>query len=143
MAKVLVVDDDPTIRTVIVQALKGVGHQVFSASDGKEGLFHTFAIQPDLIIADLFMPEQEGLEMITKVRRQFPQTAILAISGASVASAMLMVALRLGATHVLQKPFDKKLLLAAVEISLAASPPDADPHCHKKGDVGPILPESH
>ena len=93
-----------------------------------------------MIITDLFMPIKEGLELITELRKQFPHIAILAISGTSVASrAMLSVALELGATTTLEKPFDKETLLAMVEKTLEIKPPRAE----FQGDsTGPILPES-
>lgn len=142
MAKVLLVDDDSYVRTVMIQALKEAGHQVFSATNGIEAMRHFPGIQADLIITDLFMPEQEGLETITKLRRQFPDVAILAISGGSSASStMLFVALQLGATHTLEKPFDKNALLAAVELTLKINPPRAESGAD--ASIGPILPESH
>lgn len=141
MAKILIVDDDATIRAIIVRVLKTAGHQVFSATNGKEGVQHFRAIQPDLIIADLFMPEQEGMAMITEIYKQAPYIAILAISGGSVASnAMLSVALQLGATVTLAKPFSKETLLAAVEKTLRMKPPQAGLQPHR---ATPILPESH
>lgn len=136
------VDDDPVIRTTIIQALKGAGYQVFSATNGREAMRHVPAIQPDLIITDLFMPEQEGLETITRLHLEFPHVAILAISGGSVAaSSMLSIALQLGAANVLEKPFDRETLLAAVEATL-------DINVHRRApevftNDGPILPESH
>jgi DNA-binding response OmpR family regulator len=143
MAKVLVVDDDPDIRAVIMEALRVAGHEVFSSTNGREGVHHALAIQPDLIIVDLFMPEQEGLETIRKLKQQIPHVAILAISGRSIASSpMLTVALQLGAVNVLEKPFDALTLRAAAEATLE---PRAD--C-KSGDVladqttGTTVPES-
>ena len=119
MAKVLVVDDDPDIRAVIMEALRVAGHDVFSATNGRDGVHQALAIQPDLIITDLFMPEQEGLETIRKLIRQIPHVPILAISGRSVASSsMLTVALELGAVNVLEKPFDAMTLRAAAEATL-------------------------
>lgn len=140
MATILIVDDDPTIRAVIIQALKAAGHEVFSAANGKEGMWHSRAVQPDLIVTDLFMPIQEGLELIKELRAHFPHIAILAISGTSIASrAMLAVAMELGATATLEKPFDKDTLLAMVESALEIKPPKG---ILQTGDKGPILPES-
>ena len=144
MAKILIVDDDVGVRTIIVQTLKAAGHQVFSAENGREGIRHFQSIQADLIITDLFMPEHEGLETITELHKNFPHVAILAISGGSVAStAMLAVALQLGATSTLEKPFDKETLLAAVEKTLGMNPRHPKHGFHDNSDVGPILPESH
>ena len=119
MAKVLVVDDDPDIRAVIMEALRVAGHEVYPAEDGRDGLHQALAIQPDLIIIDLLMPEQEGLETIRKLTQQIPHIAILAISGRSVISSpMLTIALELGAVNVLEKPFDALTLRAAAEATL-------------------------
>ena len=141
MAKILIVDDDAAVRAILAQVLKAAGHQVFSATNGKEGLWHFGAIQPDLIITDLFMPEKEGLETITELRKKFPQIGILAMSGGNIAStAMLSVAAHLGASCTLEKPFDKDTLLAAVQRTLRMHRHHPKP---KFETVGPILPESH
>jgi DNA-binding response OmpR family regulator len=143
MAKVLVVDDDPDIRAVIMEALRGANHEVYSATNGREGMDNALVIQPDLIIIDLYMPEQEGLETIRQLRQQAPHIAILAISGRAVASSpMLTVALELGAVNVLEKPFDALTLRAAAEATL-----DTRAHC-KPSEIfanqsaGSIPPES-
>jgi DNA-binding NtrC family response regulator len=69
----------------------------------------------DLVVTDLFMPEQEGLETIGAVRKQHPKLPVIAISGGNVVSeAMLSVARELGAQEVLEKPFGMDALLAAV-----------------------------
>ena len=139
MATILIVDDDATLRAIMIQALKSAGHQVFSAADGKEGMWHSRAVRPDLIITDLFMPIQEGLELIKQLRAQYPHVGILAISGTSIASrAMLSVALELGATTTLEKPFDRETLLAMVEKTLKMQPPRGG----FEGETGPILPEN-
>lgn len=70
----------------------------------------------DVVIVDLFMPDQDGLETITQLHKEFPTLAIIAISGGYAASAtMLSVAEELGAARVLEKPFDAELLLATVD----------------------------
>jgi DNA-binding response OmpR family regulator len=102
-----------------MEALRVAGHDVFSATNGRDGVHQALTIQPDLIITDLFMPEQEGLETIRRLIRQIPHVPILAISGRSVASSsMLTVALELGAVNVLEKPFDAITLRAAAEATL-------------------------
>jgi len=143
MAKILIVDDDAAMRTIIIQVLKGAGHQVYSATNGKEGVQHFVAIRPDLIITDLFMPEQEGLAVITELHKKFSHVAILAISGGYDASAaMLSVAFKLGASNTLTKPFDKAELLAAVEKALEMHPHQPKPRFDTES-VRPILPENH
>lgn len=135
-------DDDETVRTVLVKALKAAGHIVFAAENGLEGMRHVRAIRPDLIITDLFMPEQEGLETIAELRRENPYLAIIAISGGSTSSpAMLSVASRLGAVATLEKPFDLDALMDTVEWALKMKPKQVQSKFET--EVSPILPESH
>jgi FixJ family two-component response regulator len=72
------------------------------------------------------MPIQEGLETITKLRKDFPHVAILAMSGKTAASTMLSIARRLGAVAVLQKPFLSEHFLSVVEeaLRLGSAPPE-------------------
>ncbi len=104
---------------------------------------HFRAIQADLVITDLFMPEQEGLETITEIHKKLPHVAILAISGGSAASStMLSVAMQLGATAIMEKPFDGETLLAMVDKTLRMKHHVAKPD--PRGECpGPILPEKH
>ena len=63
---------------------------------------------------DVFMPNQDGVETIRELRREFPKVAIIAISGKSAADPMLAVARQLGAAAVLEKPFSPEQLLNAI-----------------------------
>ena len=114
MARILVIDDDPDMRALLEQTLKSAGHEVALAADGRQGVNLYRANQADLVITDLYMPGQEGLETIIELRRRFPEVAIMAVSGRAIAATMLSVAQKLGAVEVLQKPFVTGELLAAV-----------------------------
>lgn len=116
MANILVIDDDQSVRFAIQQALKSSAHSVRLACDGNEGIKLHRASPADLIISDLFMPEKEGIETIQEIRRESPNVPIIAISGGyTVSEPMLAVAERMGATKVLQKPFDTYRLLDMIE----------------------------
>src|ERR1043166_6402550 len=98
MPKILIVDDDSAVLMSLEQALKSAGHEVVPAVNGMEAMNKQLAAPADLVIIDLFMPEQEGLETITELRLKFPGIPIIAISGGHMTSgAMLSVAQRLGA----------------------------------------------
>ena len=114
MARILVIDDDPDMRALLEQTLKSAGHEVALAADGRQGVDQYRANPADLVITDLYMPGQEGLETIIELRKRFPEAAIMAVSGRATAATMLSVAQKLGALEVLQKPFDTAELLAAV-----------------------------
>src|SRR6266850_1417983 len=119
MARILIIDDDVGTRTSVGQALTSAGHEVVLASDGEQGI-QLHRLKPvDLVITDLFMPNKEGLETITDLSKEFPQLAIIAMSGGNVASSqMLQVAGMLGDVRVLAKPFDNQTLLSAVDDAL-------------------------
>ena len=118
MAVILVIDDDPDTRDLLKATLEGAGHEVYLAPDGRQGVQQFRNKRADLVITDLFMPDQEGLETIKQLRIEFPEIVILAISGKPTGSTMLNVAKRLGARSVLQKPFLPDELLKVVEQSL-------------------------
>ncbi len=118
MARVLVIEDDDEMRNLLEKALKTAGHEVTSAADGHEGLKSFRAAEADVVITDLFMPNQDGIETMINLRREFPGVKIVAISGNVSAPAMLSVAKRLGAVVVLEKPFALEALLDAVKQSI-------------------------
>ena len=112
-ASVLIVDDDPAILKLLSSVLGAAGYEVAEASDGRQAM-KLFRERPsDLMITDLIMPDQEGVETITKLRRDYPRLKIIAISGA-IGGRYLRVAELLGADTVLQKPFTPQVLLDTV-----------------------------
>lgn len=131
MADILLVDDEPDVRESIGQVLRAAGHQVRAAHDGPSGLRALQERVPDLVIADLVMPNVHGIELIVQVRREQPALPILAISGGgnfwpdryqpeSVhTSSYLAAAEKLGASASLSKPFNRRTLLEAVDGLLA------------------------
>ena len=118
MARILVIDDEADMRTMLEQMLGAIGHEVVLAADGKEGVALYRANPADLVILDLVMPVQEGLETIARLRKEFPSVTIVAMSGKTAAATMLTVARRLGAFATLQKPFLPEQLSNVVEEAL-------------------------
>jgi DNA-binding NtrC family response regulator len=118
MARILVIEDDADMRALLEQLLTSAGHEVVLASDGREGVDQYRARPADLVITDLFMPSQEGLETIVELRRRFQDVIIIAMSGKTVGIPLLSVAQRLGAVALLEKPFSSNQLLNAVEKAL-------------------------
>ena len=117
MARILVIEDDVAVRTVIRKMLVKDGHEVIEAPDGKVGI-NLFREDPaDLIITDILMPEKEGIVTIMELRRDFPDVNILAISGGgTIASGdYLSLAKKIGATRTLPKPFKGKELIGVVQ----------------------------
>src|ERR1700683_937967 len=78
---ILVVDDDDDLRSMINRVLTGLGYEVLDASGGNEAAVVYAQHRPDLVIADLIMPDGEGLELIRHLRRMDKQLKIIAITG--------------------------------------------------------------
>ena len=122
MTQLLVIDDEASVRTLIRQVLEEEGYKVKEATDGEEGLALLHSASIDLVITDIFMPHQEGIETIRVLRRQFPNIKIIAISGGGRRSRMdppLSEAQTFGAHHILAKPFTPQELLTAVNAVLS------------------------
>ena len=111
--RILIVDDDAQVRTFLSALLEADGCTVTTASNGKEAQARCRETGFDLVITDLVMPDQEGLEMIHAVRKNWPNLPILAISGA-FGGAYLDLARKLGAAAVLRKPFEPGSILREV-----------------------------
>lgn len=121
MPSVLVVDDEDQIRQLIRETLEQAGYDVQEARDGKEGLDRYRSKPADLVIMDILMPDQDGLESIMTLRREFPASRVIAITGGSDMIGILNfldVAKMLGARRTLQKPFEMKTLLDAAAAEL-------------------------
>lgn len=124
MAKILLIDDEATVRATLRDMLEEAGHEVLEAGDGDEGLAVLDANTADAVITDLIMPQKEGIETIREVRARFPTMKILAISGGSAGHMdYLEFAQKLGADKVLSKPLDFDELAQTVSALLAASAP--------------------
>lgn len=121
MSRILVIDDDDLVRDTLVRILTRAGYDAIGAKDGREGLKHFHLEPPDLIVTDVIMPEQDGIETVLQLRRSDATLPIIAISGGGRARAMqfLETAQKLGADLVLPKPVKQHDLLAAVSQLLA------------------------
>jgi DNA-binding NtrC family response regulator len=117
MGTVLVIEDDTDVRTLLRRRLERAGHEVVEAPDGRTGVRKYRESPTDVIITDIIMPEQEGLETIMALRKDFPNVKIVAISGGGVAmpgSTCLHLAAKLGAEATFTKPLDFDALLSTV-----------------------------
>ncbi|GIU80128.1 MAG: transcriptional regulator [Bryobacteraceae bacterium] len=115
--RILVVDDDPGVRDVIRSMLEASGYSVLLAENGKEAMRLLKTERADLILTDLVMPEQEGIETIKALRREYPSLKVIAMSGA-FGGDYLRIAAYLGAHATLAKPIQMEALLKLVEETL-------------------------
>lgn len=121
MARILVIDDDELFVKLMVHTLSERGHKVEFAHDGEAGERAFDTNEFDVVICDLMMPHQDGLETIRYMRSTAPSLAIIAISSGLERAAeldILVTAKLLGASATLQKPFKLSQLAAAVDQAL-------------------------
>jgi len=115
--RVLIVDDDPLVRGAIGACLRHSGYVVHEASDGRKALTFLSHRSVELVIADILMPDLDGIELVMRLSDRHPDIKILAISGEGQfgPGPFLTMASHLGAHRTLAKPFDPAQLLQAVE----------------------------
>jgi CheY-like chemotaxis protein len=111
--RILVLDDDDAVRGLLQEVLSEAGYEVLAARDGREGMRLVAEHPFDLVLTDLIMPDQEGIETIRELQRDYPAIRIVAMSGA-VDPVYLKTAEMLGAHVTLSKPIDCQDLLRAV-----------------------------
>ena len=109
---VLVVDDDPRVRVALESILISHGYEVMTAADGRNALNIIAADKPTIVLADVNMPELEGIELLKSLRRLYPVIPVVIMSGDELGQKFLHAARLLGATDVLTKPFTPNELVA-------------------------------
>lgn len=114
--RILVIDDDETVRETICDTLISAEFSITAAADGEQGVKECRRSQFDLVITDILMPKQEGIETILHLRRDHPDSKVVAISGSGAFdnSSYLQMAKKLGAAATLQKPFSAEELINMV-----------------------------
>ena len=119
MARILVIDDDESIRFLLRAVLEFQGYDVIEAENGYEGLLCYQAEPADLVIIDMQMPVMDGLELLMELQRTFPRVKVIAISGGrrtlEVAKAFT--------PHTFEKPFSLEEVVDTVYEIVAASMP--------------------
>jgi CheY-like chemotaxis protein len=128
MARVLVIEDDDAVRSLVIRMLERVGHEVVATPDGREAL-RLFGEEPtDLVITDINMPGMDGIEVISAFRAMRAGVPIIAISGGGLMPKELLLssAAAMGAVEVVSKPFEISRLVGAVDRALQQQPHDED-----------------
>ena len=123
---VLLVDDDSTVRTVLCAALRSAGYSMRCAGDGREALELVATMKFRLVVTDIFMPEMDGLELVSSLRTRYPDLPTLAMSGGGRAGGpadVLRPARLLGSHRTIEKPFDLATFLDHVRELLAKTSP--------------------
>lgn len=113
MREILIADDDPGLRQSLKLALEAAGYRVRVAAHGGEAFSLQNESPADILITDIFMPENDGFEAIDRFRKSFPATKIVAISGDAKRARLeyLPMATLMGVDATLKKPFKTQELL--------------------------------
>ncbi|MEP7136403.1 MAG: response regulator transcription factor [Chloroflexota bacterium] len=116
MTKILVIDDEPSIINLVSAYLKPEGYEVYTASDGNAGLKAARVFKPDLIILDLMLPGIDGIELLTRLRRESDVYVIMLT--AKTEETDKVIGLSVGADDYVTKPFSPRELVARVKAAL-------------------------
>lgn len=115
-AVVLVVDDEEYIRRLVTRVLSDAGYAMITAASGKEALEKLAEMPIDLVLMDIRMPELDGIQTLTLLRKQYSIPVIMVTGLGDVAS--ISEALSIGADDYVKKPFQSRELIARIEAKL-------------------------
>ena len=127
--KILIIDDEKTITTLLTMTLSSVGYATSCAKSGKEGLKRLAEEDIDLIISDICMPEMDGLQLLRIVRQQYPDIGVIIITG-NPGHYQPEDIIRAGAIDLVGKPFNLKDLLSIIAMSLQKKEMNTMPQLH-------------
>jgi len=116
MTKILVIDDEPSITKLISAYLKPEGYEVYVAADGNTGLKAARTFKPDLVILDIMLPGMDGIELLSRLRRESEVYVILLT--ARTEETDKIIGLLVGADDYVTKPFSPRELVARVKAAL-------------------------
>ncbi len=131
---ILIVDDEPSIVTLLAYNLKQAGYKTITAEDGKEGLETALEKKPDLIILDLMLPYLDGLEVCKALRQEKVEIPILMLT-AKDDEFDKVLGLELGADDYLTKPFSPREVVARVKAILRRSQVSLDQSVNEKKET--------
>ena len=120
LGDILVVDDEMEIRSLLAEHLRAEGFAVRTATDGDQALVAIRSHPPDLVFLDVMMPGTNGLEVLRRVRRDAPGTAVVMLTSLED-EALARAMLRMGAFDYIEKPFDFSRLEQLARAALGRS----------------------
>ena len=115
-ARILVIDDEPSILNVVTAYLRSEGYDYQTAADGAKGLAMVKTYSPDLIILDIMLPGMDGIEVLSQLRRESNAYVIMLTARAEETDKL--VGLSVGADDYLTKPFSPRELMARIKAAL-------------------------
>ncbi len=124
-ARILLIDDEPSIHAVVSAYLEAEGYEYLSAMDGPSGLLAARSSKPDIIILDVMLPGMDGIELLATLRRESNVYVIMLT--ARTEEVDKIVGLSVGADDYLTKPFSPRELIARIKAALRRLQADAKP----------------
>jgi len=134
-AKILVVDDEPSILELVSAYLKKDGYEVFTAQDGPGGLKAARVFKPDIVVLDVMLPGMDGIELLARLRRESDVYVIMLTAKSEETDKI--IGLSVGADDYVTKPFSPRELVARVKAALRRL------HATDKGLESKVLPFRH
>jgi DNA-binding response OmpR family regulator len=123
--RILIVEDEAVLIRILGDALRGAGYEVYTAVNGAEGLAEFRRVKPDLVIADIMMPDMDGMTMVREIRREDRISEVLFLSARSGVEDVCE-GFKCGGNDYLRKPFALNELLARVAALLARHPEEVE-----------------
>lgn len=115
--KIVIIDDDRLVRDTLLNYLDDDEYDAVGAADGQKGLDLVAEHNPEVVVTDILMPNKEGMETISELKKAYPDIRIVAMSGQNWSgfTSYLDMASRLGAHAVLSKPFSRKDFISTIK----------------------------
>ena len=135
-ARILLVEDDPSIREVVAMGLRAAGFEVATAAEGEAGLAAWRAGRPDLVLLDVMLPRLDGLEVCRAIRREATTPVVMLTARADTID--VVVGLESGADDYVRKPFEMPELVARVRAALRRRRTEPGPDETSQLRLGPL-----
>jgi two-component system alkaline phosphatase synthesis response regulator PhoP len=123
-AKILIIDDEKSILNLVTAYLRPEGYEIQTAMDGRSGLQAAQTFKPDLIVLDIMLPGMDGLELLSRLRRDSDVYVIMLTAKSEETDKI--IGLSVGADDYLTKPFSPRELVARIKAALRRLRSDSD-----------------